>query len=60
MVFTGEHRDHLSPEKISEILIAFKRADYFSLKDKYSYQVTDCRTYTATFRMDQVSKSAKD
>jgi ankyrin repeat protein len=60
VVFTGEHRNYLSPEKVSEILDAFKRADYFSLKDEYSYQVTDCPTYTTTFRMDQVSKSVRD
>jgi len=60
VVLTGEHRDHLSAEHVSEILDAFRKADYFSLKDEYSYPVTDCPTYTTSFQVDQVSKSVTD
>lgn len=60
VVLTGEHRDHLSLEQVSEILDAFRKADYFSLKDEYSYPVTDCPTYTTSFQVDQVSKSVTD
>ena len=60
VVFTGEHRDHLPPERVTEILDAFRDVDYFSLKDKYSYPVTDCPTYTTSFQIDQVSKSVVD
>jgi ankyrin repeat protein len=60
VVVTGEHRDQLSPEQVTEILDAFRKADYFSLRDEYSYPVTDCPTYTTSFQVDQVSKTVKD
>jgi len=60
VVLTGEHRDHLSAEQVSEIVEAFRKADYFSLKDGYSYSVTDCPTYKTSFRIDQVEKSVTD
>jgi ankyrin repeat protein len=60
VVVTGEHRDHLSGDQVSEILDAFRKADYFSLEDNYSYAVTDCPTYETSFRVDNVFKSVKD
>lgn len=60
VVVTGEHRDHLSSEQVTEILEAFRKADYFSLKDKYSYMVTDCPTYRTSFRIDQIEKAVTD
>jgi ankyrin repeat protein len=60
VVLSGEHRDHLTSEQVSEILDAFRKADYFSFKDEYSYPVTDCPTYTTSFQVDQVSKSVTD
>lgn len=60
VVVTGEHRDHLLPEQVTEIVDAFRKADYFSLKDKYSYMVTDCPTYGTSFRIDQVEKAVTD
>ena len=60
VVVTGEHRDHLSADQVSEILEAFRKADYFSLEDKYFYSVTDCPTYETSFRVDNVFKSVTD
>jgi ankyrin repeat protein len=60
VVFTGDHRDQISAEQVSEVLDAFHKADYFSLRDEYSYQVTDCPTYTTSFQIDQVFKSVTD
>jgi ankyrin repeat protein len=60
VVVTGEHRDHLSPEQVEELVDAFRKADYFSLKDEYRYMVTDCPTYTTSFLDDRVKKSITD
>lgn len=60
VVFTGDHRDRIFAEQVSEILDAFREADYFSLRDEYLYQVTDCPTYTTSFQIDQVFKSVTD
>ncbi len=60
VVVNGEHRDRLSPEQLSEILEAFRKADYFSLNDEYSYAVTDCPTYTTSLQVDKISKSVRD
>ena len=60
VVVTGEHRDHLSPEQVSEILEAFRKADYFSLKDKYSYGVTDQAAYRTSLQIDQIKKAVTD
>lgn len=60
VVVSGEHRDHLSPELVSELVGAFRRADYFSLKDGYTYMVTDCPTYKTSFAIDGVTKTVTD
>jgi ankyrin repeat protein len=60
VVVTGEHRDHLSEEQVEVIVGAFRKADYFSLKDEYRYLVTDCPTYTTSFQVDRVKKSVTD
>ncbi len=60
VVLTGEHKDRISPEQVSEMVDAFRKADYFSLKDEYSYLVTDCPTYETSFQVDQVSKTVRD
>lgn len=60
VVVTGEHRDHLSPEQVEELVDAFRKADYFSLKNEYRYMVTDCPTYATSFQVDRVKKSVTD
>lgn len=60
VVLTGEHRDQLAPEKVLEIVDAFRNADYFSLNDEYSYPVTDNPTFTTSIGIDGTSKSVMD
>jgi hypothetical protein len=60
VVVTGEHRDHLSTELVSELIDKFREADYFSLEDEYNYPVTDCPTFLTSFRVDQVQKQVTD
>ena len=60
VVVEGQHRDHLSAGQVSEIVEAFRKADYFSLRDEYRYPVTDCPTYETSFAADRVSKKVAD
>jgi len=60
VVLTGEHRDRLSADQVSEILDAFRKADYFSFKDEYNYAVTDCPTFVTSLKIDQLEKSVTD
>ena len=60
VVFTGEHHDHISKEALGQILAAFRKADYFSLKDKYFYGVTDNPTTTTSIAFDGMQKSVID
>jgi len=60
VVVTGEHHDHVSADQVSEILEAFRKADYFSLKDEYKYLVTDCPTFGTSLKIDQLEKSVTD
>lgn len=60
VVLKGEHRDHISADQVEQALNAFYAADYFSLKDEYSYSVTDCPTYVTSFELNDISKSVVD
>ncbi len=60
VVVHGAHRDHLSGEQLEELIETFRRADYFSLEDHYSFSVTDNATYRTEFRVDQLEKSVSD
>ena len=54
---TGEHRDHISREAVEQIVEAFRRADYFSLRDKYIQSVTDNATYRTSISIGGQTKS---
>ena len=60
VVVTGEHHDHISKESIAQILDAFRKADYFSLRDKYICGVTDNPTTTTSISFDGQQKSVID
>lgn len=60
VVVTGEHHDHISKESLAQILEAFRKADYFSLRDKYIYGVTDNPTTTTSISFDGQQKSVID
>jgi hypothetical protein len=51
---------HISHEAVSEMLEAFRKADYFSLEDEYRYAVTDSPTYVTSISFDGHTKSVLD
>ena len=57
VAITGEHRDHISDEAVGQIVEAFRRADYFSLRDKYIQSVTDNATYQTSISIGGHTKS---
>lgn len=60
VVLTGEHHDRISKEALGQILEAFHKADYFSLKDRYVFGVTDNPTTTTSIAFDGREKSVVD
>ena len=60
VVVEGEHRDRISAEQVEELVEAFRKADYFSLKDDYHCLVTDNPTYETSFQVDAVKKTVTD
>jgi len=60
VVLTGEHHDQISKEALSQILDAFRKADYFSLKDQYAFGVTDNPTTITSIAFDGTKKSVID
>lgn len=59
-LLSGEHHDRISKEAVAQILEAFRKADYFSLRDKYVYEVTDNPTTTTSIAFDGKQKSVVD
>jgi ankyrin repeat protein len=60
VLVTGHHRARLSPNAVQELMQAFERADYFSLKDQYTKSVTDAPTYVTSIEFDDQKKSVVD
>jgi len=60
VAITGEHWDHISHEAVEQIVEAFRRADYFSLRDKYIQSVTDNATYRTSISIGGQTKSVTD
>lgn len=56
----GKHRGTISQDAVLAMLNAFRRADYFSLRDHYRMGVTDNPTFTTSIRFDGHSKSVED
>jgi hypothetical protein len=56
----GPHRGSVSREAVLQIVEAFRAADYFSLKDKYMWGVTDNPTYTTSISVDGKKKQVVD
>ncbi len=56
----GERREHLSTQQVEELVEAFRKANYFSLKHKYVASVTDHPTYKTSFEVNGVKKSVVD
>src|SRR2546425_4282842 len=53
VAITGSHRASVSSGVVSEMVEAFRAADYFSLKDKYMWGATDLPTYKTSISIDR-------
>lgn len=56
----GHHHGSISKADLQKLVAAFQRADYFSLKDRYEYLVTDNPTYRTSIEFDGLKKSVLD
>jgi Domain of unknown function (DUF6438) len=61
----GEQRHKISPDRVNELIKAFERIKYFSLKDKYEFDengmsVTDQPTITTSISMNGKQKTVVD
>jgi ankyrin repeat protein len=60
VAITGSHRALVSGDVVSEMVGAFRSADYFSLKNKYMWGATDLPTYTTSISIDGKTKEVVD
>jgi hypothetical protein len=56
----GELRDRASAQAIQELLESFRKADFFSLDDRYALVASDAPTYTVGIRIGAVTKIVVD
>jgi ankyrin repeat protein len=60
VVLTGQHRDRISPEAVTELVALFRKTNYLALRDSYQARVTDNPTYTTSLAVDGKTKSVTD
>jgi ankyrin repeat protein len=60
VAITGSHRASISSDVVSEMVEAFRAADFFALKAQYMWAVTDHPTYTTSISIDGKSKEVVD
>jgi ankyrin repeat protein len=60
VAITGSHRAKISRDTVSEMVEAFRGADYFSLESEYMWGATDQPTYTISISIDGRSKEVVD
>ncbi|HEX7359593.1 MAG TPA: ankyrin repeat domain-containing protein [Bryobacteraceae bacterium] len=60
VLMLGHHHGRISAAALGDLLAAFRRADYFSLKDEYVAMITDNSTTTTSIEFDGHKKSVKD
>lgn len=60
VAITGSHRASVSSDAVSQLVEAFRAADYFSLKDKYMWGATDLPTFKTSISIDGVTKEVVD
>jgi len=56
----GKHSDRISRDAVTELLAAFQRADFFSLKNEYAAAITDIPSFTVSIEFDGRKKSVLD
>lgn len=59
-VVLGEHKRHIRPEEVRELLASFRRADFFSLRDSYSVGATDVGTTITSIQIGDLTKVITD
>ena len=59
-LISGVHHETISKNAVANLVNEFRRADYFSLKDKYVTNVTDSPTYTTSIEFDGNKKQVID
>jgi hypothetical protein len=60
VLLKGEHHDHVSRDAVLQMVDAFRKADFFSLKDTYMLGATDLPTYIISITIDGRTKSVTD
>ena len=58
--YCGTYRAHVSPEAVHQLVDLFKRADYFSLSDRYDARASDVPTFITSIAFDHHQKSVLD
>jgi len=56
----GKRSDRVSSDAVAELLAAFRRADFFSLKEQYAAAITDFPSFTVSIEVDGQRKSVRD
>jgi hypothetical protein len=56
----GKRSGHISRDAVAEMLAAFRRADFFSLKDQYAGSITDMPSFTVSLEFDGRKKAVRD
>jgi hypothetical protein len=57
---TGTHHEQIPKNVVIDLVNHFRAADYFSLKDRYHWNVTDNPTYTTSIEFDGHKKEVID
>jgi ankyrin repeat protein len=60
VAISGSHRAQISGDVVSEMVEAFRSANYFSLKNRYMWGATDLPTYTTSISIDGKTKEVVD
>lgn len=60
MLTPGRHRGQISEQAVRDLVTAFRTADYFSLKDGYTYPITDNEKFRTWIEFDGRRKSVTD
>jgi ankyrin repeat protein len=56
----GQHRTQISREAVEKLIGEFRKTDYFSLRDRYAYAVTDAPRFRTEIEFDGRKKSVVD
>jgi hypothetical protein len=57
---TGKHRGTIPNSSVAALVDCFRKADYFSLRDRYIARITDTPTYLTSIAFDHHSKHVTD